>query len=273
MCFVKQKAGQNPTFAPMMKSLLLTSLLVVCLLSACEEETAPPRDVAADLAYFPLELDQPKFYALDSIVIFSTVRGIVYDTARLEVRETLVERFEAPDGTETYRGERWDRRLPDGEWRFQQTFSMSRSNLRATRNEDNLSFTKLVFPLTVGKRWDGHTAFDDSRQFVIGGEFLSIYQGWDYRYVPTNDAIAAGSTALEYEGAVLIEQDSTDNLIIQSIAYEIYAPGIGLVERFIDARRTQCRICCNQTDTALCDSLPWNDKAERGFILKETFIR
>lgn len=255
-----------------MKTLLFTLLLVVCFLSSCGEEVAPPRDFAADLAYFPLELDQPKFYALDSIVLFNTTRGIVYDTARLEVRETLVERFEAADGTETFRGERWDRRLPDGEWRFQQTFTMSRSNLRATRNEDNLSFTKLVFPLTEGKRWDGHTAFDDSREFVIGGEFVSIYQGWNYEYTSTNNQIAAGSAALDYEGAVLIEQDSTDNLIAQNVAYEIYAPNIGLVERFIDARRTQCRICCN-VDTELCSNLPWNDKAEKGFILKETFIR
>lgn len=255
-----------------MKTLLYTSLLAVCLLAACDEEAAPPRDFSEDLAYFPLELDQPKFYALDSIVLFNTVQGIVYDTARLEVRETLVERFEAADGTETYRGERWDRRLPNGTWRFQQTYTMSRSNLRATRNEDNLSFTKLVFPLTEGKRWDGHTAFDDTREFVIGGEFVSIYQDWDYRYTATDNQIAAGSAALNIDGAVLVEQDVTDNLITQSIAYEIYAPNIGLVERFIDARRTQCRVCCN-VNTEQCSSLPWDEKAEKGFILKETFIR
>lgn len=256
----------------MMKTLLLTSFLALCLLSACNEEIEPLRDFSADLAYFPLELDQPKFFALDSIVVFSTVSGIVYDTARLEVRETLVERFEAADGTETFRGERWDRRLPDGEWRFQQTYTMSRSNLLATRTEDNLSFTKLVFPLTEGKRWDGHTAFDDSREFIVGGEFVSIYQGWDYRYVSTDNSIAGNSAALGIEGAVLVEQDVTDNLIAQSIAYEVYAPGIGLVERFIDARRTQCVVCCNR-DTGPCLNLSWDEKAEKGFILKETFLR
>lgn len=256
----------------MTKTLLFSSLLALCLIAACKEETAPPRDVEADLAYFPLELDQPKFFLLDSIVLFNTVRGIEYDTARLEVRETLVERFEAADGTETFRGERWDRRLPDGAWRFSQTFTMSRNNLRATRTEDNLRFIKLVFPLTEGKRWDGHVAFDDSRTFVIGGEFLEIYEGWDYRYVATDNAIAAGSSAVNIEGAVLIEQDLTDNLIAQSIAYEVYAPGIGLVERFIDSRRTQCRVCCN-VDTELCSNLPWDEKAEKGFILKETFLR
>ncbi|TXF87827.1 hypothetical protein FUA23_17360 [Neolewinella aurantiaca] len=256
----------------MTKFLLTLSLSALFLLSACEEETATPTDFSADFAYFPIELNEPKYFALDSIVLFNTVGGIVYDTARLEVRETLVERYEAADGTETFRGERWDRRLPDGEWRFRQTFSMSRSNLRATRNEDNLSFTKMVFPVSEGKRWDGHTAFDDSRSFVVGGEFVEIYQGWDYRYTSTDNSIAAGSAALDIEGAVVIEQDATDNLITQSIAYEIYAPNIGLVERFIDARRTQCRICCN-VDTELCSNLPWNEKAEKGFILKETFLR
>jgi len=256
-----------------MKPLSLLLALVVVTFAACKQDPPEVFDFSADYAHFPLELDQPKFYALDSIVVFRTTGGVRYDTARLEVRETLVETFTAPDGTETFRGERWDRRLPDGPWRFRQTFTAGRSATTATRTEDNLSFTKLVFPIRQGKTWDGHAAFDDTRQIVVGGEFVAIYQGWNYRYIPADDEILANSGFSFPSEVAVVEQDSTDNLIATGVAYEVYAPGIGLIERYIDARRTQCNVCCGGPDSGECIDLPWNDKAEKGFVLRETFLR
>lgn len=255
----------------MHKTLLLSLVTVLLAFSGCKEEVAPPLDLEADLAYFPLELNQPLYYQLDSIVLFNTVRGVEYDTASLEVRETLVESFVAPDGATNYRGERWDRPLAGGPWRFRQTYTVSRTNLGAERSEDNLQFTKLTFPLRTGKSWDGHTAFDDSRDFVIGGEFLDIYFGWDYRYAATDEQVTL-STGLTFPETILVEQAETDNLIDRRIAFERYAPGVGLIERFIDARHTQCRVCCGG-DTGSCIDLPWDEKAEKGFILRQILLR
>jgi|AntRauTorckE5430_2_1112549.scaffolds.fasta_scaffold01127_5 hypothetical protein len=251
----------------------IACVLALLILIGCKKEVAEPIDFSADYAHFPLELNQPKFYALDSIVLFNTVQGTRYDTARLEVRETLVETFTAADGTETFRGERWDRRLPDGLWRFRQTFTLSRSTTTATREEDNLRFTKLVFPIRAGVRWDGNAAFDETREFVIGGEFLNIYDGWTYKYArPEEDVYQGGDFPTFDNSTLVIQADSLDFLIEFRLAYERYAPGIGLVQRFIDARNTQCGVCCN-LDFATCGDLPWDDKAEEGFILIETFLR
>ncbi|MEL6142637.1 MAG: hypothetical protein AAFU67_13590 [Bacteroidota bacterium] len=63
-----------------------------------------------------------------------------------------------------------------------------------------------------------------------------------------------------------------DNLIDFRLAYERYARGLGLVERFVDARHTQCQVCCNG-DTGSCLDLSWDNKAEKGFILHERLIR
>ncbi len=255
-----------------MRILPFALLLCGLLLSAgCTEEVEPPVDLTADLAYFPLELNQPLFYQLDSIVLFNTTSGIVYDTARLEVRETLVESFIAADGTETYRGERWDRPLAGGEWRFRQTYTLSRSNTAAFRSEDNLTFTKLTFPFREGKQWDGHLAFDDRREFVVGGEFLDIFFGWAYEYVAIATPVTLTS-GLTFAESILIRQAETDNLIDRRAAFERYAPGVGLIERFIDARHTQCRVCCGN-DTGACLDLSWDDKSEKGFILRQTLLR
>ncbi|SER41348.1 hypothetical protein [Neolewinella agarilytica] len=255
-----------------MRHLAILFLLIPLFFAAsCEEEVEPPVDFSADLAYFPLELNQPLYYAVDSLVVFNTVSGIVYDTASAEVRETLVEEFVAGDGTTVYRGERWQRSSPADPWVFLQTYTVSRSQTTAIREEDNLTFTKLVFPIDRGKSWDGNAAFDPTREFVVGGEFLNIYNGWQYRYDTTEAAVTL-STGVTLENTIVVEQAEVDNLIDRRIAFERYAPGIGLVERFIDARATQCRTCCS-LDFMLCNDLSWDEKAEKGFLIRQTLLR
>ncbi len=256
----------------MSKPLLLITLFVLLLANACKEETAAPRDFTEDLSYFPLTLNQPTFYRVDSIVLFNTTRGIVYDTARLEARETLVESFIDPDGQETFRGERWERSLDGGPWNFRQTYTVSRTNARATRSEDNFTFTKLVFPINDPKQWDGHTAFDDNRRTIlVGGEFIEAYIDWDYAY-DSLDAPLTLPTGVALDKTLTVQHADEDLLIRFRRAYERYAPGLGRVERFIDARDTQCRVCCG-ADTGVCSDLPWDEKAEKGFILHEVLMQ
>lgn len=252
----------------MRKLLLLPVVFLLFVAGSCEDEIRDPIDLAADQAFFPLELNQPLFYDQDSIVVFNTAAGVVYDTSRSEVRETLVERIEESDGTINYRGERWQRANESAPWRFVLTYTVSRTPTAAFRTEDNLQFTKLIFPLRNNRSWDGNAAFDNRREVVVGGEFLDVFNGWDYRYEQTNEEVTTPG-GNSYANATLVRQaDVSDNLIDQRIAYEVYVSGVGLVERYLDARHTQCRVCCN-LDTELCFNLPWDEKAEKGFILRQ----
>ncbi len=254
----------------MRKLLLLPVLYALFIAGSCDTEPIEPVDTTEDQAFFPLELNQPLFYTLDSIVLFNTTAGIVYDTTTAEVRETLVERFVETDGTETYRGERWQRADENSPWRFVQTYTVSRTATAAFREEDNLRFTKMIYPITENQSWDGNVAFDVRRQIVVGGEFLDVFNGWDYRY-DTIGATLTLATGRTVENAVRVEQAAVDILIDFRDAYEVYASGIGLVERYLDARATQCRVCCggNVPNTTQCLELPWDEKAEKGFILRQ----
>ncbi|MEM6772146.1 MAG: hypothetical protein AAF597_16345 [Bacteroidota bacterium] len=254
----------------MRKLLLLPLLYALFVAGSCESEPLDPISTMEDQTFFPLTLNQPLFYGLDSIVVFNTTGGIVYDTTHAEVRETLVEMFVETDGTETYRGERWQRADESSPWQFIQTYTVSRTGSAAFREEDNLRFTKLIFPIAENLAWDGNAAFDARRQLVIGGEFLDVFNGWGYRYDTVGVALTL-PTGRSFDRVIRVEQADVDNLIDFREAYEIYAPGVGLVERFIDARATQCRVCCggNNPDTALCSDLPWDEKAEKGFIIRQ----
>jgi hypothetical protein len=244
----------------------LLALLSIALLvfTGCEEEVLEPQDFSADLDYFPLTVGQTDFYQLDSIVLFNTVGGVVYDTARLEVRETLVDTFRTPDGNLWYRGERSERYLGEMEWRPVQGYALSIQQNQAIRREDNLPFIKLVFPIREGQRWNGNVGFDEFREIPTGGEFLDVFAGWDYRY--TEVGVVRDTLNLAFTESLLMEQADIDNLIDYRQAYERYAPGVGLIERFLDARHTQCRVCCNG-DTQGCFDLSWDNKAEKGFII------
>ena len=238
--------------------------LLILFIASCQEELAEPLQLGEDQVYFPVELNQKITYDVDSIVLFNTVRGVVYDTARSQVQEELVEAFLGADGDTIYRGQRLWRRNSTDSWQPNQTYTVTKNATRAQLTEDNLTFTKLVFPIRPGVSWDGNAAFNERREFPVGGEFVTIYEFWDYRYAAAPlDTVINGNTLTN---TWLVEQADQDLLINLRRAYERYAPGVGLVEQFIDARDTQCVSCCNR-DTRICSELPWNEKAEQGFIV------
>ena len=245
----------------------IAAALTLFCLAACEEEPLQPlRDNLE--TYYPLELNRPVYYRVDSVVLVREVGGVRYDSTSGEARETLVETFVGADGATYYRGERWERPNESVPYRFKQTFTVNRSGQAVVRSEDNLTFTKLVAPLRQGVSWDGNKAFDVSRQVPVGGELLTVYEGWDYRYTNTDTTLTL-RTGKEVDSVLVVQQAAVyDNRIDYRRAYEWYAPGLGLVERFIDARHSQC--INTQTN---CDDLTWDEKAEKGYIIRQTLLR
>ncbi len=236
-------------------------------IAGCKEESLEPR---ADLleAYYPLELNRPSYYSVDSIVLVREVGGVRYDSSTTEARETLVETFVGADGGTYYRGERWERKNEFAPYRFKQTFTVTRTGTAIIRSEDNLTFTKLVAPVMEGVDWDGNRAFDTDREIFVGGELLDVYKGWNYRYTNTDTTVQL-HTGIELDSVLTVRQAAVfDNQINYRHAYEWYAAGIGLVERFLDARHSQC--INTQTN---CADLSWNEKAEKGYIIRQTLVR
>ena len=250
-------------------------VLAVCGILGCEDDDAlaPPAARQSIETYYPLALNRPAFYRVDSVVLFNTVGGIVYDSTQTEARETLVETFTGADGQQFYRGERWERRAgTNGTFRFKQTFTVAYDGERLVRSEDNLSFIKLVEPIRQGVRWDGNVAFDTRRELSVGGEFLDVYDGWDYSYTTLDTTLTLEAGQVVDEVVRIQQANVIDNLIDRRVAYELYAPETGLIERFVDARHTQYIVCCNRDPSAGQD-LSWDEKAEKGYLIHERLIR
>lgn len=87
----------------------------------------------------------------------------------------------------------------------------------AERIEENQRYLVLKFPAFEGVRWNGN-------QFNNFGP-----QEFKYQTIDTNVVIRG----VTYENCVMVVQKAdTNNFISDKFAYEIYAPGIGLVKKY-----------------------------------------
>jgi len=230
---------------------------------------------------------------MDSIVLVPTVGGIRYDSTRLAVRELIADTIRDLNNLLWYRGERYDRPLDSLNWRFSQTFLLRRDQRRAYRQEDNLEFIKMVFPIETNERWDGNASFDENRIISVGGESVLLFQGWNYRY---RDIHTTGDVnGIPFDSLITVEGVDFDEGLNRRLALETYAAGVGLVYREMEVFDTECRSCCfniqetddngnlisrtvanrnvNGQDTLIdCVDLPCPQKVAAGLITRQWLV-
>ncbi len=243
-------------------------IVLILLLAACRESLAPPiKDWGP--VYFPLTVGQDWLYEMDSITLRPQGSSVLFDSVRLQVREVLVDSLIDGAGQQWFRGERYDRRMETDPWRFRLSFLLARDEQRAYRKEDNLEFIKLIFPPRENERWDGHVAFDPNREIEIAGEEVRVFADWQYRY---NEVHEPGELINQvFDSLLVVQAADYENLIDRRKAIEYYAAGVGLVYREMEVFHTQCLNCC-AGNTSICLDLPWREKAEAGFIIRQWLV-
>jgi hypothetical protein len=71
-----------------------------------------------------------------------------------------------------------------------------------------------------------------------------------------------GDLQFDKVAIVLLTDDGEENTIERRYALEKYARGVGLIYKEYEILDSQCSTCTE----------PWSEKAEKGFILKQTLI-
>ena len=242
-------------------------LMVGCLFDCSEETEVFDRDLGLD--FYPLEIGKYKIYELDSIIYDPAANFTRIDTFTSFIREEIADTLTDNTGNTVYRIERFIRKTMDDAWRIDRVFVMSIDENRAFWVEDNLRFIKLVFPFERGTTWDGNSFFDPTLIVTVAGESIEMFKDWSYEVEDVQSNVEINGR--NFEEVVTVNNATSENLIEQRTVTEKYARGIGLVQRELSILDTQCEICCNQ-DFANCQSLPWEEKAEKGFVLKQRII-
>lgn len=236
--------------------------LIYFLLAACTDGEQILENVDLDFGYdyFPLEVGDYVIYEVDSIIYDPQESTVIVDTNSIQVREEVVDAFEGDDGQIFYKIERSERDSAGLTWQLTDVWSAHRTDRQAIRQEENLRFIKLLFPITGGSTWNANMNIDEGIDITIVGETLKMFQDWQTEV----EAITPLDTinGMEFKDVATISLVNNENFIEYRFGQERYAKDIGLVYRELWILDTQ-----NITDT-----LSWAEKAEKGFILKQQIL-
>lgn len=247
-----------------MKNLKLSFLFVLSSMllffAACKET---PDDFKSELGldYFPLEVGKFIEYQLDSTIFDPNGDTTVYHSTTF-AKETIVDTLSDNNGNILYKIEHFERAADSLPWAIKKVLSISVQDYQAIRIEDNLRFIKLTFPVEKGTSWDGNVHFNEALIVTVAGETIEMFKGWNYRVKAVDEPLAIG--AFQFDKTATVEEADNENLIELRKSSAIYAKGIGLVYRELWILDTQC------IDD--CIGKPWEEKAEKGFILKQTIL-
>jgi hypothetical protein len=239
-------------------SYLLAIILILFFFTACQNEIEKYQLSTEDDQYFPLKLGEVRTYKLDS-TIFDNKGTIKTKISRI-VKENVIESYFDDEGEANFIIEQ--NIFDSNKLVLTNILNAYKNKTKVVRNEGNLKFIKLVFPVIKDKSWDGNALFDAENTIVrIAGEPIKMYELWDYRYDETG--ISKTLNGNEYKNVVSVIQTDTENSIEKRYSLEQYAKGVGLIYKKMMILNTQKIDLINT---------PWELKAEEGFILEQQLI-
>lgn len=243
------------------KYLSILCLCTLFLFSCKDKQVIEDFSVEFGYEYFPLEVGKYVVYQVDSVVYNIKSEGTI-DSASFFIKEEITDTLLDNENRVNYRIERSVRNTPNDPWVIKDIWVSVRTDNTAERVEENVRFVKMVFPLEAGSTWDGNQFVDKTTIISVAGETLEFFKGWEASEIGTF-AEPETINGVFFEEVTTIIHAENENLIEIREVIEKYAKNVGLVYKKMRILDTQC-----DGDLAGCDGLPWEEKAEEGFILE-----
>ena len=159
--------------------------------------------------YFPIELNQEKEFLVTNINHSSFGK----DSVTYYLKEVISEKFLDLEGDSAYRIERFWKTDSIDNYEIKDIWVANKSLNFAQLVEENIRFTKLIFPFDVNVVWDGN-AFNNQQSQEYSIESLNIpYNG----------------NGLSFDSSITVIQNYKSNLLEYENSKEIYVIGVGLV--------------------------------------------
>jgi hypothetical protein len=190
-----------------MNRLLYTVFASIILFFGCKKSNS--ESVNYYYSYFPLEVAAwIEYDVLD--IIHSEIAS---DTAEYQLREITTEEFLDNEGRLTYRIERYWRDDSNSNWSIKDVWYSNKTKTTAERVEENVRFTKLIFPINASKYWDGN-AFNNLEE-------------WEYYYDSLHTPKLINN--LNFDSTITVIQRDNENVVKYEKVKEIFAVDIGLI--------------------------------------------
>ena len=238
----------------------ILSLLSLIFIFSCGNETIEVSGEPVGRTFFPLEVGSEWIYQVDSI-IYDESQGTI-DTLRGFIREVIEDQLS--DGS--FRIERYFSRSLSLDWDITDVWSARYDGTKAIRNEENLSFIKLVFPPSLNVEWDGNSLFDENVFIQVAGEPIQPYKFWDYNISAVDGTYSLGNTELT-DVVTVSHVNNRDvenpNLVERRVSLEQYADEIGMVYKEMEILDSRGNYPAGT---------PFEERIERGFRMEQRLI-
>ncbi|MFT5602164.1 MAG: hypothetical protein ACI9N1_002416 [Flavobacteriales bacterium] len=162
-------------------------------------------------SYYPTEVNSWIEYEAEEV--FHTSFGS--DTIRYFLKEIITEDFTDNQGRNTQRIERFWKDSLSGNYSLKDVWYSNVTNTTAEKVEENIRFTKLIFPISDSKSWDGNA--------------LNTIGTWEYEL----DSIHTEKTinSLYFDSTITVLQIDNINPFQYQVASETYANHVGLIQK------------------------------------------
>ena len=136
------------------------------------------------------------------------------DTVRYFLKEEVGESYINQTGSTTFSLNRYKRSNDTLAWEIDSVWTVIKSETNVVVTENNIPFTKLIFPVLDQKQWDGNA--------------FNIYEEELYSYEDTYQFFT--SRNIDYNSTLkVIQAYNPDSIVMKDIRSEIYAENVGLI--------------------------------------------
>ena len=246
-------------------------LALACLFAGCGDRVTGTyeSEVGEQQKYFPLSIGQTAEYRVDSVV-YNEVPGVglVRDSSVTFLKEIITDTLRDNLGNVQWEIEQYERRSESENWQIARIWTAERTETQAVRTEENLRFLRLIFPMNRRSEWDGNIWIGDEKTLTVAGQTLRPFVNWNYEV----DSIDIPRTIgpFNFEQVIVVTEVDETNIIEKRFSRSVYAKNVGLV--FREQWIADSQYCNEIPVPADCATKPWEEKAERGYYLRQTIL-
>jgi hypothetical protein len=234
---------------------LVFCAVLVFFISACKRET---ETLSLDLgySYFPDDSGSYVIYRVDSMVFDDFNR--TKRTSTKYLKEKIADEFIDNLGRIARRVERYYSDTLPSSWELYNVYYIVKTTKSAERVEDNLRYIKLIFPNNVNDKWLGNRYIISPPPYIIDS---SNYRVQDWLYTIQDKDVSYNNSFRTFDSTLTVFHIYDSSAINKTYSIEKYARNVGMVYK-------EFWIVTGQTNIGL----PWEDRAEKGFIMKQYAI-
>lgn len=198
----------------MNKKTFIFIVVLVSILTACKKPIVEQVPVAFDTNYFPLEQNSWKIFDVTFISIDEPTN--LHDTMNYQIKEINTGWYIDGAGDSLLVIERYKRDNISDKWESIGVWQAGIKETEAIQIEENIKYIKMLFPIKLGRQWDGdaYNSQDTLNNFL-------------YTYT-TIDSVETYNENF-FDKVLTVTQKDKSTLIDKVLDVEKYQYGVGLI--------------------------------------------